>query len=44
MNDQDFQAAIVAALQPVVQAAGRPVNYDFAPIQPAEVTGTVSPQ
>ncbi len=44
MSDQDFQAAIVAALQPVVQSAGRAVNYSFVPATPAEVTGTVSPQ
>ena len=43
MNDQDFQAAIVAALQPVVQQAGRPVNYSFAPVTPSEVSGVVSP-
>lgn len=44
MSDAEFKAAIETALQPVVQQAGRPVSYDFAPTSPAEVTGTVSPQ
>ena len=43
MTDQDFQTALSAAVQPIVDTAGKGVTLSFPPSTPAEVTFVVSP-
>lgn len=43
MSDQEFQAALSAVIQPLVDQVGKGVNVSFAPTAPAEVSFVVVP-